>query len=323
MGTFTNPLRLKFDRLGSLYVLGAEGHRIHRCDAAAGLEVARWGGVKLKDATAIAAGPSGDLAVMLPGNYVVANLDRRGWVKGLCGSEGMEAGKLKKPVGVAVDKDGNIAVLDAKQSDIQLFSARGEPLRVIGHGGDGPGDIQSPIKLAIDPTRRFVAVLGDRDDHEVQIFDLQAKPGEELKGSFPGNEDALKKSRCVALANGLCHVAMKGGNMQSFNMKSIFEARGPVIEASGANGLAAGGSWSIGDGIETPTTMHVSNLGYLFTASPDDGLVQVKDMTRQGAVVTKIADANIVKKPTVATVDDFDRVYIWDDSQSRAVEFGR
>jgi hypothetical protein len=68
--------------------------------------------------------------------------------------------------------------------------------------------------------------------------------------------------------------------------------------------------------------MAVSNLLLLFTAEPSESRVQVMDLAR-GVVLTKIADPKIVKTPRVATVDDFDRVFIWDESAGRAVEMGR
>jgi hypothetical protein len=321
MGTWNAPARLKFDRIGGLHVIASEGKVLHRCDPAKGEEVARWGGVDFSYVKRIAAGPGGELAALLPGYYVVANLDRRGWVKGICGGEGKTIGKLANPVALAVDDQGVICVLDAKQGNIQVFSPNGKPLKAIGKQGSAPSELEAPVDMSIDPTRRFLAVLDDRDEYEVKVYDLHAPGGQELRGAFPGHEDTIEKPLCISLGAGYVNVAMSGGGVQPFKMQPLMDGKGAVIDAAGGNALTAS-RWTLKDGIETPRSMAVSNLLLLFTAEPSESRVQVMDLAR-GVVLTKIADPKIVKTPRVATVDDFDRVFIWDESAGRAVEMGR
>ena len=45
---------------------------------------------------------------------------------------------------------------------------------------------------------------------------------------------------CVALASTFCHVAQKGGKVQTFNLKAVLEGKASVIEASGARAVVLG-----------------------------------------------------------------------------------
>ncbi len=51
--------------------------------------------------------------------------------------------------------------------------------------------------------------------------------------------------------------------------------------------------------------------------------MQVIDLSRNGAIVTAIKDLKQLKEPRCASVDDFDRVFVWDADAGRAIELGR
>ncbi len=318
MGNFVRPARLKFDRLGSLYVISSDGKVIHRCDPGRAEEAARWGGIDFSGATDLAAGPNGDVAVLLPALYVAVNLDRLGWVKGICGGRGEAVGKLADPVAVAVDSRGYVCVLDQDQQNIQVFTPRGQPVTAIGKGGDEAGELTKPVDMTIDPSRRFLVVLDSRDDYEIKVYDVQAKSGEELRAALPGTEEGIEKAAQVSITlKGIVNVGLSGGKVESFRVD--LGGGGAKIDESGKNAFKAG-AWTL-RGLGTPTSLGVTNLSFLVAA--DGTQVLVLDLGREGAQVGKVQDEAIARKPVVATADDYDRLYLWDGKASRAVEVGR
>jgi hypothetical protein len=201
LGVFNQPRRLKFDQLGGLYVISSEGKVISRCDPAAGEELARWGGIDFTSAKAIAAGPSGDVAVLL--KKFCVNLDRRGWTKAIFGYD-----KLQSPVAIAVGAAGDIAVADQESKNIQVYTPRGALKGAIGKPGKSDREVSSPIDLAADPTRRYLALLEERDQWNVKVFDFDGN----LKAAFPGLDGYLDKAMHVAMTERFVHVALKGGD---------------------------------------------------------------------------------------------------------------
>lgn len=317
LGIFYQPRRLRFDRNGSLYVIASEGKVIHRCDPAAGEELARWGGIDFTGISRIAASPDGEIAAILPKKYIVVNFDRRGWVKAIFGGEGKDAGKFLGPIGIAVGAGGEIAVLDAGRNNIQVFSARGALLNAIGKPGGGEREIEEPIDLAVDPTRKFLAVLETRSRHNVKVYDFQGN----LKASFPGVKGALEDATRIAMTErGYVHVALEDGKVASFDCAPALAARGAIVDAEGANQLGKD-SWTLKD-VDEPSSLAVSNLKRLFAVAPKE-FVQVLDLAAGGNYITQIKDPKSCPRPMDVAIDDFDRVYVWDADQGRVVQFGR
>lgn len=313
LGILNQPRRLRFDSVGGLYVISSEGKVVSRCDPAAGEELARWGGIDFTPARAIAAGPGGDVAVLL--KYTCVNLDRRGWAKAIFGGEGSGAGKFEKPVALAVGAGGEIAVVDATQKIIQVFSARGALIRSIGKPGGADREIDSPIDLATDPTRRYLALLEERDQWNVKVYDFAG----DLKAAFPGADGFLKKATHVAMSEkGTVHVSLKGGEVVPFEVGSSL-AKGGAIDANGTNGFAKE-KWNVPD-IDKPSSLAISNLGFFFAVAPKD-FVEVYDLGGRRHFVA-IKDEKSCPKPLYATADDFDRVFVWDADNGRIVQFGR
>ncbi len=316
LGIMNRPKRLRFDRTGELYVIASEGKVIHRCDPRAGEELARWGGIDFTGARRIAAGPTGDVALILPGRSLVVNLDRRGWVKAIFGGEGRDPGKLLDPLALAVGPNGEIAVLDADRQDIQVFSARGALIRAIGKPGKSEREISSPLDLATDPNRRFLAVLESRSTHNMKVYDWEGN----LRAAVPGVSDYLSDATRIAMtAAGYVHVALDDGNVAPFDCSTVL-ARGTHIDQSGANALAKD-KWKMRD-IDEPSALHVSNLALLFAVAPKS-FVQVLDLSKAGAYFAQIKDAKACPSPMDVSADDYDRVYVWDYANGRVVQFGR
>jgi hypothetical protein len=310
------PKRLRFDRTGYLYVIASEGRVIHRCDARAGEEVSRWGGIDFTGARRIAAGPQGDLAVILSSKSLVVNVDGRGWVKAIFGGEGKDAGKFLDPCAVAVGANGDIAVLDADLGRVQIFSPRGSLVRAVGKPGKSEREIDSPIDLATDPTRKYLVVLEKRKQWNVKVFDFEGN----LKAAIPGAKNYLEDAGRVAMtASGVVHVSLDDGETASFDVSQALKGTA-FVDADGANQLAKD-KWKMKD-IDEPSGLVVSNLALLFAVQPKS-FVEVLDLSKQGSYFSQIKDQKSCPKPMDVAVDDYDRVYVWDYDAGHAVQFGR
>jgi hypothetical protein len=269
----------------------------------------------MSGAKGIAAGPNGDVAVLL--KKTVVNLDARGWIKGIFGGEGKGPGKLSAPVAVAVGANGDVAVLDEDQQNVQVFSARGGLLRSIGKPGKSDREIKDPIDMATDPGRRWLAVLEKRDRWNVKVFDFDGN----LKAALPGVDGYLSDAGHLVLTEtGKVHVSLDDGNVAAFDVSAALNARSAIVDADGANQFAKD-RWKMKD-LDEPSGLAFSNLALFFAVAPKD-FVQVLDLTRGAAFFAQIKDPKNCPKPLYVTVDDFDRVYVWDADSGRIVQFER
>lgn len=318
MSMWQEPQRLRYDAKGMLYLLAAGGNTIHTIDADRREEVARWGGTDLRQASRISVSLDGQLAMLLPSDKKVALLDSRGWITALAGGEGEGVGKLEDPVDVLVDKDGNLCVLDADKDRVEVFSPAGNPLRVVGKPGSGAAEIDRPVALASDPGREHIVVLEARDQWNVKVFDLKG----ELRAAFPGKEDFLDDiQQAFMTERGLVNVGLDSGAIRYFDVSQKLSGR-RFVEAKGTNALHKG-DWSLRD-VDEPARLQLSNIGLLF-ALERGGAVQVVDLRqgKGGATLFQIKDPKNLSEAADVAVDAFDRVFVWDSSNKRAVVYER
>lgn len=314
-GVWEEPQRLKFDHNGSLFLISKGGQRLHRLDVGRGVETGRLG-VPLSGTGRIAAGPSGELAMLVEKEYLVANLDAYGWVKALIGSYGSGPGKFEQPTDVQVDSEGNICVVDRELARVQVFSPEGQLLRTLGKEGSSPRDFKSPFRLAVNPGRDLVGVLERRDQWNVKVFDMRGG----LKCAFPGEDEYLEDALEMCITQGgRVHVAVDNSNGIRYFEIGRALARGGIIDSDDQNQFK-GGDYRLG-GIEEPGRLLVTNLAFLF-AVKTGSYVQVINL-QNNSPLTQIKDPARLRDPRDVAVDDYDRVYVWDADSEQVVVFAR
>lgn len=317
-GAFREPKSLKFDQQGGLYVIDA-GKVLHRCDPAAGRVVARWGGTDFTAATKVAAGAGGELALLLPKRYEVVTLDRRGWITGIFGGDGKTPGKFQDPIDLVVDGQGNVYVLDQDRGDVQQFAANGAVQRAFGKLGSRSEELKSAVDLAIDPERKFIAVLDQRDNFNVKVFDLAGG----LKAVFPGIEDECEDALQIAVAAGgrvLVGVDASKDQMRTYDVAAALRGSGATWDGDKESKFRVEGPWTLKD-VKAPADLVTTNTGLLLGVANKDQVVAF--VPGRGDYPPPLKDPKVCPSPVDVAADDYDRVYILDADRGRVVEFGR
>lgn len=87
------------------------------------------------------------------------------------------------PTDVAVAQSGDIYVADGYgNSVVHRLSSKGELKKTWGGFGTGPGKFMTPHGINISADGRLF--VGDRENHRVQIFDLEGNYQSELRGCY-------------------------------------------------------------------------------------------------------------------------------------------
>ena len=193
-GKFNQPMGVRLDARGNLWVVENSGDRIQELSAT-GEPIAQFGtkgnapgefdglsGIALDDAGNIYItqwGPTNPVQKISPTGESLA-----AW-----GKKGNAPGEFDFPSGIAVDRDGNVYVADHNNNRIQKLSSKGEPLEQWGTPGGGPGEFNHPGSVALDAQGNIY--VADIDNHRIQKL---SPSGQSLaiwgkKGNQPGEFD--------------------------------------------------------------------------------------------------------------------------------------
>ncbi|MBT3943573.1 MAG: hypothetical protein HOC77_02775 [Chloroflexi bacterium] len=156
---FMNPVDLRFDSTGMLFVLsrsnaGNKNVRVSAVtlDSEFQFEFANWGTEPGQTTlpTALAFDSKDRLYVSDEHMHNVSVFDREGNFIKRWGEFGSEPGQLNRPSGLAVDSDDNILVMDHVNARIQKMTPEGQYISSFGSVGSGPGEFNFAWGISVD-----------------------------------------------------------------------------------------------------------------------------------------------------------------------------
>ena len=276
--------------------------------------VTKWeepsdGSVHLKDPTAIAVDPEGNLVIADMGASKVFRYSPKGAFLGtLGGGSGNTVGALAGPRAIAVDAAGRVYVGDLHTGPprIQVFGRVGKLLHAFGQKGIGPGKVMLPQAMTVDPTGRLL--VADAECMRVTIYRRDGTLLDTWQRSGTGAGELNEPYGVVADANGDVFVPGYYGPCQKFTSRGelLFAfahpgpPRGPVVFTS-----ASGDRWGNVFLAVRDSRGIVTN-----SANPEPKPARILKYNNSGDLVATIPLWGDECGENAAAVDGQDRLYV-------------
>ncbi len=222
-GEFDDPQSIALDRLGNLFVVDQDNHRVQKFSED-GEFLLLWGGPcgscdwfgDLARPTGIAI-HADHVYVTDAGKSLTSRYDLMGaYERRFGGGLGVHFG-IKD---VAVDSEGNVFVVEEDGNTIHVFSPEGQPIRSWGKQGAEPGQLFLPRGIAIHLDQVYLTEAGN---HRVQVFSRQG--GHVLTFGEQGEgRGQFESPRGVTVDDSGCIYVVSGGppRVQKFNAAGQF-----------------------------------------------------------------------------------------------------
>ena len=259
----TSPYGVAVDRVGNLYIVDNELHRIRRVDASGTITTVAGNGE---------GGYSGD------------------------GGPAVQA-QLRWPLGVAVDRAGNLYIADQGNARIRRVDASGTITTVAGngeggYGGDGGPAVQAqlsrPTRVAVDGNG--ILYIADRNNHRIRRVDasgtITTVAGNGVRGysgdGGPAVQAQLNFPRGVAVDGaGNLYVADNGND----RIRRI-DASGTIttIAGNGVPGYSGDGGPAVQAQLAVPSAVALDGNGNLYIADQYNNRIRRVDAS--GTITT-------------------------------------
>jgi sugar lactone lactonase YvrE len=164
------------DRNDNVIVFNRSAHPVIVFDRE-GKFLGSWGEGQFKSAHGIALAADGSVWLADNGDHTVKHFTADGKHILTLGTQGVEAepGKpFRRPTDVAVAPSGDVYISDGYgNSRVHVYSQDGSYKKSWGQPGVGDGDFNLPHNIWV--TRQGRVLVSDRENHRVQVFDLDGR----------------------------------------------------------------------------------------------------------------------------------------------------
>ena len=300
-GQFDSPTGIAVDDDGFVYVADLFNSRVQKFNPN-GVFITSWGTNGSMPGQFYApfdvAVKNGKLYVTDYGNNRIQVLDAEtGEFLLMWGSTGSGPGQFNLPAGVAIDSLGDVYITDVNNDRVQKFNATGGYLAQWGTLGVGPGDFDGPSFITIDSDDRIY--VSDTGNERVQKFSASGDYESEFgsSGTGPGQ---FQSSVGMALhpTGGIVVVDATLNRIQRFGVQEY-----EMVEAFDAYADAG-----------TPTDLAFDSEGNYYVTSVFEPTIH--KYASDGTFLLNWSLPMVAWWVSVE-VDEFDRVYVTDYTNSR------
>ena len=164
------------DREDNVHVFNRSPHPVIVFDRS-GKFLRSWGEGQFKNAHGITIAADGSFWLADNGDHTVKHFSADGKHIVTLGTPGVEAQPgepFRKPTDVAAAPNGDVYISDGYgNSRVHVYSPDGKLKKSWGQPGVGEGDFNTPHNIWVD--RKGRVLVADRENHRVQVFDLDGR----------------------------------------------------------------------------------------------------------------------------------------------------